>query len=65
MNKYVVNINDIYEKDKNKKVIIESVNVIEAHKLGLKHTNALREEISKIMLGDKVVYTFKGGFFEE
>jgi len=65
MNKYDISINDIYERDKSKRVTVESPNVYQAHKTGLKYTNALREEISKIMLGDKMVFTFKNGFSEE
>jgi hypothetical protein len=65
MNKYEISINDIYERGKGKKITVESLDVYSAHKLGLKHTNALREEISKIMLNDKMVYNFKNGFFAE
>lgn len=65
MNKYDITINDIYEKGKVKKLSINSINVYEAHKQGLNHANALREEISKIMCGDNIVYTFKNGFSEE
>lgn len=65
MSKYDITISDIYEKGKSKKISIDAVNVYIAHKQGLKHTNALREEISKIMQGDKLVYSFKNGFSEE
>ena len=65
MNKYEITVSDIYEKGKNKKVLIESVDVYSAHKKGLKYSNALREEISKIMHGEKLVYSFRNGFSEE
>lgn len=65
MNKYEITVSDIYEKGKSKKMFIESQDVYSAHKKGLKYTNALREEISKIMHGDKLVYSFKSGFSEE
>ena len=65
MNKYEITVSDIYEKGKSKKVLIDSLNVYSAHKTGLKYTNALREEISKIMHGEKIVYSFRNGFSEE
>lgn len=65
MNKYDVTINDIYEKGNSKKITVQAIDVYNAHKKGLKHTNALREEISKIMLDEKIVYTFRTGFSEE
>lgn len=65
MNKYEIYIDDIYNKGKTKKIAVESINVYNAHKQGLKNTNALREEISKIVLNGNVVYTFKHGFSEE
>lgn len=65
MNKYDITICDIYDKGNVKRLSIDSINVYEAHKLGLRHVNALREEISKIMHKDSTVYTFKNGFSEE
>lgn len=65
MNKYEIYISDIYEKEKNKKMALEAINVYEAHKKGLKYTNSIREEILKILSNNGVVYTFKNGFNEE
>jgi len=65
MNKYEITIEDIYDSKKAKKIALEGINVYMVHKQGLKHTNALREEISKITLNGRVVYTFKSGFSEE
>lgn len=65
MSKYEITVSDIYEKGKSKKINIDAANVYIAHKQGLKHANALREEILKIMQGDKMVYSFKNGFSEE
>lgn len=65
MNNYDVHIEDIYDRNINKKISIRDINVYMAHKKGLKSTNALREEISRICTDGKVVYTFKNGFSEE
>lgn len=65
MNKYEIYIEDIYNKGKTKKAYVESTNVYLAHKKGLESTNALREEISRIVSNDKTVFTFKNGFSEE
>lgn len=65
MNIYDVYIEDIYDRVKNKKISVKDINVYMAHKKGLEQTNALREEISKILLDGKLVYTFKNGFSEE
>jgi hypothetical protein len=65
MNRYDITISDIYEKGKSKKISIDATNVYSAHKQGLRHTNALREEILKIMREDNLVYSFKNGFSEE
>ena len=64
MNRYEIYIEDIYNKE-DKKIILDEINVYKAHKMGLKNTNALREEIVKIIKDGKVVYTFKNGFNEE
>jgi hypothetical protein len=65
MNKYEVHIEDIYNKEGSKKLFVEDINVYRAHKKGLNSTNALREEISRIIKDGKTVYTFKNGFCEE
>jgi hypothetical protein len=65
MKRYEVYIEDIYNKEKSKKMIIDSFNAFEAHKNGLKYTNALREEITKITTNSVTVYNFKSGFNEE
>lgn len=65
MNKYDLLIEDIYNRENNKKINVQAINVYSAHKEGLKNTNALREEISKITKNGNVVYTFKNGFSEE
>lgn len=65
MSKYDITISDVYERGKSRKISIDAADVYIAHKQGLKYTNALREEISKIMQGDRLVYTFKNGFSEE
>jgi len=65
MNKYDIYIEDIFDRNKSKHVSVESINVYIAHKEGLKKTNAIREEISKIIKSGNVVFTFKNGFSEE
>jgi hypothetical protein len=65
MNKYDIYIEDIFDRSKTKQVSILSTNVYLAHKEGLKSTNAIREEISKIIKSGNVVFTFKNGFSEE
>lgn len=65
MKKYEVVIEDIYEKGKTKKINIDAINAQLAHKNGLKHTNALREEISKVIHEGKTVFSFKSGFSED
>lgn len=64
MNKYELLIEDIYDKNKNKTVVVHQSNVQLAHKDGLKHCNALREEIARITVRGKVVYTFRAGFVD-
>lgn len=65
MNTYDIQIEDIYDRNKSKRISVNEINVYLAHKEGLKHTNSIREEISKIDLNGKSVYTFKNGFSEE
>lgn len=65
MNKYEVQIEDIYNNGTVKKIYVEDINVYQAHKKGLNNVNALREEISRITKDGKTVYTFKNGFNEE
>jgi hypothetical protein len=65
MKQYELLIEDIYDRNKNKRITVKDVNVYMAHKSGLKYTNALREEISRINSGDRTVFTFKTGFQEE
>lgn len=65
MNKYDIYIEDIFDRSKSKQVSVQSTNVYLAHKEGLKNTNAIREEISKIIKSGNVVFTFKNGFSEE
>jgi hypothetical protein len=64
MNSYELLIEDIYDKSKNKKIGVYQSSVQLAHKDGLKHVNALREEISRITLKGRTVYTFKSGFLD-
>lgn len=65
MKSYEVIVEDIYDKNKSKKVKLDAVNVYLAHKDGLKHANALREEISKIICKGKIVFTYSSGFSED
>lgn len=65
MSKYDITVSDIYDKGMSKKISVHADNVHSAHKQGLRYSNALREEISKIMCNDKLVYTFRNGFTEE
>ena len=65
MSKYDITVSDIYDKGKSKKISLNAPNVQNAHKQGLRYTNALREEILKIMQNDRLVYTFRSGFTEE
>lgn len=63
MKTYNVTVQDIYEKGRNKDVVIKAINSQLAHKAGLRHTNALREEISLIRdINDNVVFTYRDGF---
>jgi hypothetical protein len=63
MKKYNIIIQDIYEQDKQKHVPIDAINPYEAHKKGLKHTNALREEIVIVRdSNNKIVFSYKDGF---
>lgn len=65
MNTYNIVVQDIYEKEKQKHVAVVAQNAQLAHKNGLRHTNALREEIS--LIRDKqnnVVFTYRDGFVE-
>ena len=65
MNSYDLIIDDIYSRENSKKITLKAINVYIAHKEGLKQTNALREEISKITKNGNTVFTFKSGFSEE
>lgn len=63
MKAYNVTVQDIYEKNKQKHLVIEETNPQLAHKAGLRFTNAIREEISLIKdRSNNVVFTFKDGF---
>jgi len=64
MNKYDLLIEDIYDKNKNKNIVINQSNVQLAHKDGLGHCNALREEIVKISSRGKIVYSLRSGFMD-
>lgn len=65
MKQYSLIIQNIYEKEKQKSIKVQSINPQIAHKEGLRFTNALREEIALIR-DDKnnIVYTYKDGFFD-
>jgi hypothetical protein len=65
MNTYSVVIEDVYDKTKTSKIQVQDTNVFLAHKQGLYQTNALREEIVKIISKGKTVFTLKGGFCED
>jgi hypothetical protein len=63
MKNYNIIVQDIYEHDKQKHVSVDATNPYEAHKKGLKHTSALREEIAIIRdTSNKIVFTFRDGF---
>jgi hypothetical protein len=63
MKSYNIIVQDIYEKNKQKHFVVEGINPQLAHKAGLRHTNALREEISLIKdKSNNVVFTFRDGF---
>ena len=65
MKTYNITVQDIYEKNRYKEVKIRELNPQLAHKAGLRHTNALREEISVIRdVNDSVVFTYRDGFKE-
>ena len=65
MKKYNIIIQDIYEQEKQKHVSVDATSSYEAHKEGLKHTNALREEIVIVKdTHNKVVFSFKDGFIQ-
>lgn len=64
MNTYSVTVEDIYDKSKEKKFQVNEKNAILAHKASLSKTNALREEITKIISSGKLVYSIKDGFSE-
>jgi len=63
MKTYNIIVQDIYERHRQKHIVVEDVSPQLAHKAGLKHTNALREEISIIKdKNNNVVFNFKDGF---
>jgi ABC-type transport system involved in cytochrome c biogenesis ATPase subunit len=63
MKKYNVIVQDIYERNKQKHITIQAVDHYLAHKNGLKHTNALREEIAIIRdQNNSIVFSYKDGF---
>jgi hypothetical protein len=64
MKQYSLIIQDIYEKEKQKNIRVKTTNAQLAHKEGLKHTNALREEIALIREDKNIVYTYRDGFLE-
>jgi hypothetical protein len=64
MNTYSVTVEDIYDKSREKKFQVRERNAILAHKASLSNTNALREEITKIISSGKLVYSMKDGFSE-
>lgn len=64
MNIYDVVVEDIYDKSNTKKFSVSQPNAKLAHKHGLKYCNALREEISKITLKGKVLFSLKAGFLD-
>jgi hypothetical protein len=65
MNRYEVTVEDVYDKNKTKKLIIEGHGVQEAHKSALTNVNAIREEISNMTKNGRTVFTFRNGFSEE
>jgi hypothetical protein len=63
MKKYNAIIQDIYEREKQKHVTVEAINAYLAHKIALRQTNALREEIAIIRdSNNSIVFTYKDGF---
>ncbi len=63
MKKYNAIIQDVYEREKQKHVTVEATNAYLAHKIALKQTNALREEIAIIRdTSNSIVFTYKDGF---
>ena len=63
MKKYSAIIQDIYEREKQKHITVEAIDSYLAHKIALKHTNALREEIAIIRdTNNSIVFTYKDGF---
>jgi len=64
MNKYDLLIEDVYDRSKTRNVTIHQLNAHLAHKDGLNHCNALREEIAKITSRGKVIYALRAGFLE-
>lgn len=62
--RYTVQIKDIYSK-KAKKVVIDANTAEEAHSKALQHCNQLTQDIAKISDFEKtVVYTLEDGFKE-
>jgi hypothetical protein len=65
MNTYSVIIEDIYDKNKCRKIQVKEINAVSAHKWCLDQVNALREEIVRIISNGKVVFSLKNGFCED
>lgn len=65
MNSYNLIVQDIYERDRQKHIAVKACNSQLAHKEGLRHTNALREEIAIIRdNSNNIVFTYKDGFLD-
>lgn len=65
MKKYNIIIQDIYEQEKQKHISVDAINPYEAHKKGLRNTNALREEIVIVKdSSNRIVFSFKDGFIQ-
>lgn len=63
MKTYNLIIQDVYEREKQKHINVKAANSQLAHKEGLKHTNALREEIAIVRdNNNNIVFTYKDGF---
>lgn len=65
MSIYELTIEDVYDKNKKKVILLKDTDVFQAHKEGLKSVNAIREEITKIQRNGRTIFTYRSGFFEE
>lgn len=64
MSTYSITVEDIYDRNKNKKLMIRESNAMLAHRRALCEVSALREDVIRITNNGRVVFSLKDGFCE-